>query len=102
MTCTNQTLGCPAIVTLEKLSAHLLECNFDPKRLVTCQSGCGFSIPFEELVNHNCVQRLKIELESMVIIQKGNEEKFSKLESELDLLKANQRVIQVILSLGRI
>jgi E3 ubiquitin-protein ligase NRDP1 len=87
-------------LTLERLDAHLLQCNFDPKRLVTCQSGCGLTIPFEELVNHSCVQSLKIEMESkLAIVQKKNEEnevKISKLLSELDLLRANQTINQVI------
>ncbi|KAK2723287.1 E3 ubiquitin-protein ligase NRDP1-like isoform X2 [Artemia franciscana] len=91
LTCSNQTHGCPAILTLERLEAHLLQCNFDPKRLITCQSGCGLTMPYEESVNHNCLESLKIEMESkLAIVQKENEVKISKLQSELDLLKANQ------------
>ncbi|XP_065581626.1 E3 ubiquitin-protein ligase NRDP1-like isoform X2 [Artemia franciscana] len=92
LSCSNQTHGCPALLTLERFAAHLLECNFNPKRPVTCQSGCGMTILFEEYGNHNCIQSLKIEL---AIVQKENkkqnekqEEKMSKILSELDLLKA--------------
>ncbi|KAK2713350.1 hypothetical protein QYM36_009273, partial [Artemia franciscana] len=92
LSCSNQTHGCPASLTLERFAAHLLECNFNPKRPVTCQSGCGMTILFEEHGNHNCIQSLKIEL---AIVQKENkekneeqEEKMSRMQSELDLLKA--------------
>ena len=92
LSCSNQTHGCPALLTLERFAAHLLECNFNPKRPVTCQSGCGMTILFEEYGNHNCIQSLKIEL---AIVQKENkekneeqEEKMSRMQSELDLLKA--------------
>ncbi|XP_065577223.1 E3 ubiquitin-protein ligase NRDP1-like isoform X1 [Artemia franciscana] len=89
LSCSNQTHGCSASLTLERLAAHLLECNFNPKRPITCQSGCGITILFEEYGNHNCIQSLKNEL---AIVQKENnekqEEKMSKILSELDLLKA--------------
>ncbi|XP_065567267.1 E3 ubiquitin-protein ligase NRDP1-like isoform X1 [Artemia franciscana] len=92
LSCSNQTHGCPASLTLERFAAHLRECTFNPKRPVNCQSGCGMTILFEEHGNHNCIQSLKIEL---AIVQKENkeknkeqEEKISKMQSELDLLKA--------------
>ncbi|XP_065581630.1 E3 ubiquitin-protein ligase NRDP1-like isoform X2 [Artemia franciscana] len=88
LSCSNQTHGCSASLTLERLAVHLLECNFNPKRPVTCQSGCGITMLFEEYGNHNCIQSLKTEL---AIVQKENkkqEEKVSKILSELDLLKA--------------
>ncbi|XP_065581635.1 E3 ubiquitin-protein ligase NRDP1-like isoform X3 [Artemia franciscana] len=88
LSCSNQTHGCSASLTLERLAAHLLECNFNPKRPVTCQSGCGITILFEEYGNHNCIQSLKNDLAIVQKEQEEQEEKMSKMQSELDLLKA--------------
>ncbi|XP_065556673.1 E3 ubiquitin-protein ligase NRDP1-like isoform X2 [Artemia franciscana] len=70
LTCNNLIHGCPAIVALEELKTHLLECSFNPKRLVSCNSGCGITMCFDELANHICVQT-------------ENENKMSKMESKL-------------------
>ncbi|XP_065563328.1 E3 ubiquitin-protein ligase NRDP1-like isoform X2 [Artemia franciscana] len=85
LSCYYQIQGCPALLTLESLATHLLDCDFNPKRLVTCQSGCGISITFEELQKHNCLQCLKFDMELLTIVQKENEEKISEMQSELNL-----------------
>ncbi|KAK2702905.1 E3 ubiquitin-protein ligase NRDP1-like [Artemia franciscana] len=90
LTCNNQIHGCPAIVVLEQLETHLLECSFDPKRLVSCNSGCGITICFGELANHNCAQSLRLEMKEtseilfgLVDIETENKNKMSEIESKL-------------------
>lgn len=47
VTCEND--GCTAIVKLDALAAHLVECEFNPKKLIECQNGCGMLISKESL-----------------------------------------------------
>ncbi len=42
ITCENE--GCTAIVKLDALANHLAECDFNPKKLVECENGCGLMI----------------------------------------------------------
>ncbi len=42
ITCENE--GCTAIVKLDALANHLAECDFNPKKLVECENGCGMMI----------------------------------------------------------
>ncbi len=42
ITCENE--GCTAIVKLDALVNHLAECDFNPKKLVECENGCGMMI----------------------------------------------------------
>ncbi|XP_065559907.1 E3 ubiquitin-protein ligase NRDP1-like isoform X2 [Artemia franciscana] len=102
LTCNFQTLGCSAILTLEQLNTHSKECKFNPKRLVTCDSGCGIAIHFQELENHNCVQRLRTDIESkisfleskMSFCQKKNGDEIYKLESKLSKLEAETAALK--------
>ena len=41
--------GCPAVVKLDALSAHLAECGYNPKKLIACEKGCGMMFSKEEL-----------------------------------------------------
>lgn len=47
--CDNASLGCTAVVKLDVLSNHCLECNFNPKKPIPCELGCGLVIPKDEL-----------------------------------------------------
>lgn len=47
--CDNAAVGCEAIVKLDLLAAHCLECDFNPKKPTTCEKGCGLTIPKDEL-----------------------------------------------------
>lgn len=42
ITCENE--GCTAVVKLDTLANHLAECDFNPKKLVECENGCGMMI----------------------------------------------------------
>ena len=47
--CDNAVYGCVAIVKLDMLATHLLECEHNPKKPVHCTEGCGLVIPKDEL-----------------------------------------------------
>ncbi|CAH1790532.1 unnamed protein product [Owenia fusiformis] len=74
--CDNATFGCTAIVKLDALSAHLAECEHNPKKPVDCDSGCGLVIPKDEVKDHNCVRELRVVVQQQAI-------KMSELQTEL-------------------
>jgi len=57
--CDNATQGCTAVTKLDSLSAHLNECEYNPKKPVACEQGCGLTIPKDEMTTHNCVKELR-------------------------------------------
>ena len=56
LTCANKDFGCEAVVRVDNLEGHLLECTANPKRPVQCEKGCGLVIPFDEVPQHNCTR----------------------------------------------
>lgn len=49
LTCDNSVYGCTAILKLDVLQSHIQECEFNPKRPVPCELGCGLVVPKDEL-----------------------------------------------------
>lgn len=49
ITCDNKPHGCVSVVKLDCLKTHLEECDFNPKRPVPCEQGCGLVVPKDEL-----------------------------------------------------
>jgi hypothetical protein len=49
LTCDNSVYGCTAILKLDALDSHVQECEFNPKRPVPCELGCGLVVPKDEL-----------------------------------------------------
>jgi len=47
--CDNASLGCTAVVKLDVLANHCLECDFNPKKQTPCELGCGLVIPKDEM-----------------------------------------------------
>lgn len=47
--CDNKEYGCTAVVKLDMLPNHLNECEFNPKKPVHCELGCGLVVPKDEL-----------------------------------------------------
>ena len=80
LTCDNVSFGCTEIVRLEALQLHLSQCAHNPKRMVMCEKGCGLSVPFDELEQHNCVEQLCSCL-------KKESEKVAALEDRVSLLE---------------
>lgn len=80
ISCDNHSFGCTETIRLECLPSHLNQCQYNPKRLVGCEKGCGQDIPFDELENHNCLKQLHTCL-------KKESERVSELEDEVKSLK---------------
>lgn len=59
ISCDNKPYGCQVVLKLELLPAHLGECEFNPKKPLPCEKGCGLIIPKDELREHNCVKELR-------------------------------------------
>ncbi|RVE40025.1 hypothetical protein evm_015325 [Chilo suppressalis] len=81
-TCDNAPHGCNAVLKLDSLPSHLTECEYNPKRPMPCDKGCGLVIPKDELSEHNCVR----ELRALIATQQG---KLTDYQQEL----AEQRLI---------
>jgi E3 ubiquitin-protein ligase NRDP1 len=47
--CDNASFGCTVIVKLDLLANHCNECEYNPKKPVPCDSGCGLIVPKDEL-----------------------------------------------------
>jgi hypothetical protein len=47
ISCENE--GCTAIIKLDLLENHLMDCEYSPKQLIPCENGCGMSIAQEDL-----------------------------------------------------
>ncbi|XP_054974397.1 E3 ubiquitin-protein ligase NRDP1-like [Sorex araneus] len=56
--CDNAVFGCSAVVRLDNLDAHLRDCEYNPKRPVACEQGCGLEMTQDELPSHHCVMHL--------------------------------------------
>lgn len=59
ITCSNSELGCQMILKMDTLQAHLQECDFNPKKPVTCNRGCDLTMPKDKFNNHDCITELK-------------------------------------------
>jgi len=60
--CDNQEYGCTAVVKLDLLPIHVKECDHNPKKPVACTQGCGLTVPKDEMVEHNCVRELRLQV----------------------------------------
>ncbi len=74
--CDNASFGCDMVVKLDALSAHLNECEHNPKRPVQCEEGCGMVIPKDEVKDHNCVRELRGVVQQQAV-------KINELQTEL-------------------
>lgn len=81
--CENQQFGCTMVVHLDSLQSHIDDCQYNPKRPVTCDKGCGSTVPLDELSSHNCINELcqKVTAQSMSI--KALEAQVKLLQQEL-------------------
>ena len=44
VTCEYSEYGCKEVTKLDLLPAHLKECEYNPKKPIVCQQGCGLTI----------------------------------------------------------
>nr|KAF6416168.1 hypothetical protein HJG59_009464 [Molossus molossus] len=57
--CDNAVFGCAAVVWLDNLMSHLSDCEYNPKRPVTCEQDYGLEMPQDELPHHSCLTHLR-------------------------------------------
>ncbi|CAG9830505.1 unnamed protein product [Diabrotica balteata] len=87
ITCDNAQYGCTRVLKLDALTAHLEECEHNPKRPLPCEQGCGLIIPKDELKDHNCVK----ELRALIHTQQQKLNEFQQEITEQRFLLAEQR-----------
>lgn len=80
ISCENKEFGCTVVVRLDTLVSHHNECQYNPKRPVPCERGCGLVVPLDEVPQHNCVQELH-----KLLNQKS--ERVDELSSKVDNLE---------------
>ena len=49
ISCDNQSYGCEVMIKLDLLPHHLKECEHNPKKKVSCEQGCGLTVPKDEM-----------------------------------------------------
>ncbi|XP_005097536.1 E3 ubiquitin-protein ligase NRDP1 [Aplysia californica] len=98
ISCDNKTFGCPALVKLDALPSHLQECEFNPKKPVPCENGCGSIIPKDEIKDHNCVREIRSMLQQMQ--QKFTDLQTENMEQKMQLTE-QKREIQMLKELLR-
>lgn len=92
--CDNVAFGCKAIVKLDVLVNHCNECDFNPKKPVPCDLGCGLIVPKDELKDHNCVRDLRILVQKQQEIVSKMQQQQNELKREVNMLKDCVRAIR--------
>ncbi|CAF1445972.1 unnamed protein product [Adineta steineri] len=95
ISCENE--GCMAIVKLDLLVNHLIDCEYSPKKLVQCENGCGMMILKSDNnnnINHNCVHVLRSELD----VVKNEVQKY---KHDVDFYKNEVRTLQEFIRIIR-
>lgn len=91
--CDNAQYGCSRTLKLDTLTSHLEECEYNPKRPLPCEQGCGLIIPKDELKDHNCVKELR------TLISK-QQQKFNDFQQELTeqrfIINEQKRELQLL------
>ncbi|BFZ22120.1 hypothetical protein BsWGS_25159 [Bradybaena similaris] len=98
ISCDNKLYGCLAMVKLDSLPSHLQDCEFNPKKPVQCDKGCGLVVPKDEIKDHNCVRELRSMMSQMQ--QKFGELQTESLEQKIQLTE-QKREIQMLKELLR-
>jgi len=84
--CENKEFGCTAVVRLDCLQSHLDTCEYNPKRPVACDKGCGLIVPLDEVPQHNCVR----ELHKLLRVKSDNVDELSSKVDRLELQLSEQ------------
>ena len=83
LTCDYRMFGCTEIVRLDGLKSHLEQCEYNPKRLVVCEKGCGQAVPQDEISQHNCIEKLQCLLRNESTKVQSLTERVDRLEQKL-------------------
>uniref|UniRef100_A0A1B0GNP9 E3 ubiquitin-protein ligase NRDP1 n=1 Tax=Phlebotomus papatasi TaxID=29031 RepID=A0A1B0GNP9_PHLPP len=100
--CDNAMYGCTLVLKLDSLALHLGECEYNPKRPLPCEKGCGFVIPKDEYKDHNCVRELRSLIHTQqqklgeLKVEIGDQNlTINELKRELQLFKDFMRAMRV-------
>ncbi|KAI1291877.1 E3 ubiquitin-protein ligase NRDP1 [Halotydeus destructor] len=85
--CDNSMAGCTSIVKLDVLGSHCNDCEFNPKKPVPCESGCGLVIPKDELAEHNCVRDLRTFVNKQQTEISKLTQQYTEMKRELAVMK---------------
>ncbi len=92
ISCENE--GCSAIIKLDVLVNHQIDCEYSPKKYIQCENGCRMMISKDELSTHNCIQILSTELDHM-------KTELEKYKHDVDFYKTEVRTLQEFLRVLR-
>ncbi|XP_040564960.1 E3 ubiquitin-protein ligase NRDP1 isoform X1 [Lepeophtheirus salmonis] len=81
---------CAKLVKLEQLSSHMKDCEFNPKKPVICDQGCGLALSKENLTSHNCITELKSRVENQEKIIISYEKQFKDLKERVHSLDISE------------
>uniref|UniRef100_A0A0B6ZB44 E3 ubiquitin-protein ligase NRDP1 n=1 Tax=Arion vulgaris TaxID=1028688 RepID=A0A0B6ZB44_9EUPU len=98
ISCDYKSNGCTSLVKLDSLSSHLQDCEYNPKKPVQCDKGCGLVVPKDEFQDHNCVKELRNFMST--IQQKFGDLQTESLEQKIQLTE-QKREIQMLKELLR-
>ncbi|XP_055870807.1 E3 ubiquitin-protein ligase NRDP1-like isoform X1 [Biomphalaria glabrata] len=90
ISCDNKAFGCTALVKLDVLASHLQDCEFNPKKPVVCEKGCGFVVPKDEIKDHNCVRELRTMMSQLQ--QKLTELQTESMEQKIQLREQKREI----------
>lgn len=96
ITCDNSVYGCTLVVKLDSLSSHLKDCEFNPKRPISCEQGCGMIIPKDELQDHNCIKELRSIIQSQQINFNTYQQQISELKFIMNEYKREVTLLKVL------
>ena len=100
VTCDNIEFGCTETVCLENLPAHLERCEHNPQRMIPCDKGCGFSVPYNEMEQHNCIEQLhqclRRETERVTVLERRVEELEHQLVEQRNEMTTLNRLVSTM------
>ena len=95
--CENEQFGCSAVVSLDSLEAHVNECQYNPQRPVSCDKGCGSTVPLDKLSQHNCIRELSQKLEVQMSFMKSLNQQVQQLQQELAEQKGETTLLKEVI-----
>lgn len=87
ISCDNAPYGCAQFFKLEVLTNHLEDCEYNPKKPLPCERGCGSIIPKDEFKDHNCIRELRAVIHSQ-------QQVINELKREVQLFKELVRAMR--------
>lgn len=84
---------------MNDLANHVEECEFNPKRPIPCDLGCGLVIPKDEIKDHNCVKELRALIQKYQEKLSDFQQQLSEQRFQLEQQKQELSLLKVIIIL---